>query len=314
MKEFRLLLASMLIACLVWGMHTFSLDYSASIPCSVRVETNLSGYASSATAREVLSLRGKATGFYILKSRGTGRRTLELTLPVDARHLRPVEGQEDTFLLPMSELRERLVEQLGERFVIEYIEPEGLTFIFTPQSFVKVPVEAALELQFQPQYMQVGEVRLRPDSVLVYGDVKELQRVTQVRTRGISRTAVDKTFQGYVSLETEDGLRYDTDRIWYEVEVDRYVENSVTLPVTVKGAPSGHMLMVLPSQVEVTYRAPFRPRGGRIVPEDLTLVVDYADFAGSGGSKVIPRLETDRDIYGWRLKPELVECLQVEAR
>ena len=72
--------------------------------------------------------------------------------------------------------------------------------------------------------------------------------------------------------------------------------------------------MVLPSKVEVTYRAPFRPRGGRIGAEDLSLVVDYSDYLHSGSAKVIPRLETVRDVYAWRLKPELVECLQVEAR
>lgn len=314
MKDLRLLLASLLIACLVWGMHTFSLDYTATLPSSVRVVTNLSGYALDAVAQEPLSIRGKATGFYILKARGTGRRPLQLTLSLDARHFRPVEGEEDTFVIQVSEIREKLVEQLGERFVIDFVEPEQLTFVFTPQSFVKVPVEASFELGFRPQYMQVGPVQLKPDSVKVYGAVKELQRVTQVRTRNVSRTGVDKTLQGYVSLETFPGLRLDTDRVWYEVEVDRYVENTVTLPVTVRGEPADHPLMVLPSRVEVTYRASFRPRGGRIAAEDLSLVVDYADFASSGGSKVIPRLETGRDIYAWRLKPEVVECLQVEEK
>lgn len=88
----------------------------------------------------------------------------------------------------------------------------------------------------------------------------------------------------------------------------------MTLPVTLRNVPAGRSLMILPSQVEITFRAPFRPRGGRIVPEDLNLVVDYADYAGAGSTRVIPRLETKRDIYAWRLKPELVECLQVDAR
>ena len=313
MKDLRLLLSSLLIACLVWGMHTFSLEYSASVPCAVRVVTGLTGYAPEATARETLSLRGKATGFYLLKARGT-RRPLQLTVSVEARHFRPEEGQEDTFVLPVSELREKLVEQLGERLVIDFLEPEQLTFVFTPQSFVKVPVEASFDLGFRSQYMQVGQVHLKPDSVQVYGAVKELQRITKVRTRSLSRTGVDKPLQGYIPLEIHSGLRLDAERVWYEVEVDRYVETTLTLPVSVRGAPAEHPLMVLPSQVEVTFRAPFRPRGGRIVAEDLALVVDYADYIRSGSTRMIPRLETSRDIYAWRLKPGLVECLQVEGR
>ena len=314
MKNFRLFLASLLIACIVWAMHTFTLQYSATLPCTVRVETNLRGYAPGAVAQEALMLHGKASGFYLLKARGMGRKPMELALQVDARHLYPVEGEEDTFTLPVPEVREKINEQLGESFDLDFIETEQLTFTFTPQSYVKVPVEASLDLSFRPQYMQVGQVQLKPDSVLVYGPVKDLQRLTQVRTRSISRTMLDKTLQGYIGLESVSGLRIDTEQVWYEVVVDRYVETSMTLPVTASGVPPGHSLMMLPSQVEITFRAPFRPRGGRIVPEDLSLVVDYRDFAGAGSTKVIPRLVTYRDIYSWRIEPGLIECILMESR
>ena len=314
MKNLRLFLASLLIACIVWAMHTFTLEYSATIPCTVRVATNLRGYAPEAVAQETLMLHGKATGFYLLKARGTGRKPMDLMLPVDAKHLYPVEGEEDTFVLPVSEVRDKINEQLGERFALDFIETEQLTLIFTPQAYVKVPVEASLDLTFRPQYMQVGPVQLKPDSVLVYGPVKDLQRLTQVRTRSISRTNVDKTQQGYIALEPVSGLRIDTEQVWYEVAVDRYVETTMTLPVTATNVPADHSLMLLPSQVEIVFRAPFRPRGGRIVPEDLSLVVDYRDFTGAGSTKVIPRLVTYRDIYSWRLRPELIECILVEAR
>ena len=314
MKDIRLLLASLLIACFVWVMHTFALDYSATIPCTVRVVSNLRGYAPEAVAEETLLLRGKGTGFYLLKARGTGRRPMDLTISVEAHHFRPVEGEEDHFVLPVPEIREKLNEQLGDRFDIDFIETEQLSFAFTPQSYVKVPVEATLDLSFRPQYMQVGQVQLKPDSVLVYGPVKDLQRLTQVRTRSITRVQVDKNLQGFVGVEPVAGLRIDTDQVWYDVEVDRYVENTMTLPVTAAGVPAGYSLMLLPSQVEVTFRAPFRPRGGRIVAEDLSLVVDYHDFTGAGSTRVIPKLVTQRDVYSWRLRPELVECILVETR
>lgn len=314
MKDFRLFLASVFIACLVWAMHTFSLEYSATLRCSVHVVTNLSGYAPDAVAQETLVLRGKATGFSILKARGTGRRPMQLTVPTDGRFLHKVEGQEDTYFIQVSEIRDKLSEQFGDRFAVDFIETERLTVVLTRQSSIMVPVVPSLDLSFRPQYMQVGEVKLTPDSVRVYGAVKELQRITHVRTHSITRALADETIEGYVALEPVAGLRLETDRVRYAVEVERYVETTMTLPVTLRNVPAGRSLMILPSQVEITFRAPFRPRGGRIVPEDLNLVVDYADYAGAGSTRVIPRLETKRDIYAWRLKPELVECLQVDAR
>ena len=311
MRNLRLFLVSFLIACLVWVMHTFSLEYSASLPCSVSVVTNLEGYAPASTARETVFLRGRASGFHLLKLRGTGDRATPLEIQVDPRHFKPVEGEEDLFSLASSDVRERLDEQLGGRFGIDFIETDLLTFEFTRQDFVKVPVIASLDLTFRPQYMQVGQVRLRPDSIRVYGPVKEIQRVTEVRARSISFHAVTKNLQGSAALEPVPGLRFEPDAVAYDVEVDRYVETTLTLPVTAVHVPVGHNLMILPSQVEITFRSSFRPRGGRITAEDLSLQVDYRDYAGAGGTRVIPKLVTDRDIYSWRLRPELVECLQV---
>ena len=314
MRDLRLFLISLLIACLVWAMHTFTLSYSATMPCTVQVTTRLQGYAFEATARETVLLRGKASGFYLLRMRGTGRKPVKLAIEVDPRHFKPVEGSPDTFSLPVSELRDRLAEQLGDRFEIDFIDAEQLTFLFTAQAFVRVPVVASLDMDYRPQYMPVGEVALTPDSVSVYGAVKELQRISQVRTRPISFSKVDKSVQGYVGLEAIPGLRMETDRVRFEVDVERYVETTMTLPVTVQGAPAGRTLVVLPSQVELTFRAPFRPQGGRIVADDLALVVNYADFAGAESTKVIPQLVTKREIYAWRIKPELVECIQMGRR
>ena len=314
MKNLRLLLVSLLTACFVWVMHAFSLDYSASMTYTVRVTTNLTGYAPDATARETLVLRGRGTGFYILRARGLNRKLTELPLTVDARWFTPVPGEADQFEVNVADIRDRISEQLGERFEIDFIETPRLTFTFAPQSYARVPVAAVLDLSFRPQYMQVGEVRLKPDSVLVYGDVKELQKLTQVRTRSISFSNVDKGLQGYVSVQPIPGLRIDCEQVYYDISVDRYVESTLTLPVAATHVPAGRTLMILPSQVEVTFRASFRPRGGRITADDLSLVVDWPDFVEAGSTRVIPKLVTDRDIYSWRMKPELVECIQVEER
>lgn len=312
MKNLRLLLLSLLTACFVWVMHIFSLDYSASMTYTVRVTTNLEGYAPDATAREILVLRGRGTGFYILKVRGFNRKPANLSLTLDARCFEPVKGEADCFAVNVADIRDRISEQLGERFDIDFIETSRLTFVFTPQAYARVPVAAVLDLSFRPQYMQVGEVTLKPDTVLVYGDVKELQKVTRVQTASISFSNVDKGLQGYVAIDPVPGLRVDCQEVYYDIAVDRYVETTFTLPVTASRVPAGRSLMILPSQVEFTFRASFRPRGGRITPDDLSLVVDWRDFVKAGGTKVIPKLVTKRDIYSWRMEPAVVECIQVE--
>ena len=155
MRNLHLLLASLFLACLVWVMHTFSLEYSASIGCSVTAVTNLTGYAPKATARETLVIRGKGTGFFILRARWVRDRAMPVEIQVDSKYLTPVPGEDGTFTVNVPDIREKLSEQLGERFVIDFIEAERLTFAFTPQAYRKVPVAGAFDLSFRPQYMQV---------------------------------------------------------------------------------------------------------------------------------------------------------------
>ena len=307
-----MLILSFLLAFVTWTAHNLTQDYMVYLQYRVRVTANLEGYAPTAVSEEELVLGGQAAGFYILGHRDGRGKPLEIK--ADARYFTADPTRPDVFLLDLSQFRDQLDDAVGSSFDVNYIPSTPLSFAFVPQSCKKVPVTSRLSVSCRPQYMETAELQLTPDSVLVYGPVKDLQRLTEVRTRTIAQVQLDKSLQGYVEIEPVAGLRIDTEQVWYDIEVDRYVENTMTLPVKATGVPAGYTLMVLPSQVEVTFRAPFRPRGGRIVAEDLSLEVDYRDFAGAGSTRVIPQLVTARDVYTWRLRPELVECILMETR
>ncbi len=310
-RDLGTLAVSLLLAFLVWVFHNLSLNYSASLQYRVAVTSQVEGHENHAVSREALVIRGDATGFLVLSARSHRKNPQTIEVKVDPKFLHSAGGEGDLFTLATSDIREQLAGELSGWLNIDFIETDSLSFNFASQSYVKVPVNPQISLSFAPQHMQVGEMEIRPDSVLVYGDVQLLAGVTEVRTERISLGGLRKPAQGYASLESLKGLRIDCSEVLYSVDVQRYVEQVRTVQVKAVNLPDDKRLMFLPSSVELTWRAPFSSKAAK-GQDDMSLTVDYREFSASRNSKTIPVLETDREIFSYSLSPRMVECIIVE--
>lgn len=303
--KIRQYLVALVVSFLVWMLHNLSLDYSSYLQYRVRLTTDLEGYESSALSNEVLLLKGKGSGFYILKNHTHDKDFPVIELSLGRKYLTRVKGEEGVFSVKVSEIAEKL-DEADDEVSIDFIETERLTFNLQRQSFKKVPVVLSADIHCLPQYMIVDGIKVRPDSVVVYGNANDLEGVNKVTTRSVVLDKVDNSVQGIVDIERLDGFRVDVGQVHYEFDVKRYVERSEVVPITVKNTPAGKNLMVLPSSVKVTYRTPVR---GNV--KSFSFVVDYKDYAKSPGSKIIPKMVGGRGILSYEISPRMVECVSV---
>jgi len=312
--DWKSLLVAFLIACFAWMMHNLSADYSAFFQYRVHVTTNLVGYDTYSTANENLLVRGRATGFYIMRANNGRRAPSDIDIALDEHYFKKVKGEEDLFTLQLSDVRDKIVESLGEDIAVDFIETENLTFNFVRSSFKKVPVVATIAASYKPQYMQVGQIELIPDSVLVYGQEKALKSVTEVATSTISYNLLSRSVQGYIAPVQLRDLRIDADKIHYSIRVERYVEMEKVVSVGTAHVPSDKTLLILPSQVKVTYRIPFGSQK-ESSSEGVSLTVDYRDFANSKSSKIIPQLKaTSMELFSYTLEPKMVDCILADEK
>ena len=314
MKNWSILVVSVLLACFVWLIHMLSLDYSAYLQYRIKVVTTLEGFAPSAVSEETLLARGKASGFYIMKARGFQDESEELSIEIDPSVLTPLDAQDGTFVASVGDMREKIVESLGEHISIDYFDTESLTFSFVRENFRKVPIVPVTDLTFKDQYMQIGEMTISPDSVLVYGPAAEVDAIDEIRTMPIVRYGLKEDVRGYVRLEPEKGVRISDDRTRYSIDVERYVEMRKTLPVVVANVPGGKSVMSLPSEVSLACRIAFGPQSGAVF-NSLSLQVDYDDVVNSLSAKVVPQVKgLSSDVYTYDLAPAIVECVLVEKK
>ena len=161
---------------------------------------------------------------------------------------------------------------------------------------------------FRDQYMADGSMSVDPDSMYIYGEPYILDGVDKVYTRTISQADVSEDVSGMIGLEKIKGVRFSVDQVRYQMNVKRYVELELNLPVRTVNVPQGAILRVYPSDARVRLRCSFPliedPEKG------LFLVADYNDYVKSRNGKCTLKLSgLSRGIIGYQIEPVSVSGL-----
>ena len=306
-KEWLMLLLSLLLAFIVWLIHSLSLQYSVFLEYRVTLSTSIEGRSRTATSEDILIIRGRSEGYYILRQRIGRLKNLTVTvLPANVTYK---DG--DIFTVDCETIKSNIVEALGGNVDLEFIVSESLDFNLPEVTSKRVPVVPKASIVFDGQYMPVGDIELRPDSVDIYGDARLLGTIDSVFTETIARSGVDGPIQGLCGIVPIRRVEYSEDNIYYSMNVVRYIEESMNVPVTATGVPENKELIILPSSVTLKYRRIFS--GIQYAPENFVLSVDYNDFIRTMDSELVPKLVSmPEGVLSWEMSPRYVDCILLE--
>ena len=176
-KEWLLLLLSLLLAFVIWLLHSLSLQYSVFFEYNVVLNSSLEGRSRSAVSEDVLIVRGRSEGYYILRQRIGRRKTINVSAPATAL----VHEDGDVFSVGCENIKSNIVEALGGNVDLEFIVSDSLDFTFPRITSKRVPVAPKTSIVFNGQYMPLGRIELRPDSVDIYGDARLLETTVRYR-------------------------------------------------------------------------------------------------------------------------------------
>lgn len=307
-KEWLLLLLSLLLAFIIWLLHSLSLEYSVFFEYNVQLTSSLEGRSRSSVSEDVLIVRGRSEGYYILRQRIGRCKTVRVTAPATVL----VHKAEDMFAVGCESIKSNVVEALGGNVNLEFIVTDSLDFVFPRITSKRVPVAPRSSISFRGQYMPLGRIELRPDSVDIYGDARLLETVDSVMTETIFASGVDGPIQGMCSLVPVRRLEFSEDNIYYSLNVIRYIEESMEVPVKPSGVPEGKDLIVLPSTVKLTFRRVFSST--QYSPDDFELTVRYKDFINTIDQELIPELVSyPPGVVHWEISPRYVDCILLES-
>lgn len=125
-RQMLLFLFCLFLAFVIWSVHKLSFDYSHLFQYNVIVKSTLPGRSGDAVSDNLLTVRGRASGFYILQQK-YGVRGKNLYISPDNKFLRRVPGEQDRFYILSGEIRDIISEGLGDKVTLEYISSDTIT-------------------------------------------------------------------------------------------------------------------------------------------------------------------------------------------
>jgi len=302
-KDWTVFLVCLLVSFGFWLVMMLSRSSTDAETIPVIAVSNIEGYSERSADIVDVAARCNAAGFRHLMMAVTTR-AVEVEFAAEDM----ISCGDGVFQVNPSALYKYSKDIFGAKVVVESFVTGDLKFNFNEEVYKKVPVVPSTDIKCLPQYIVQGEVKLQPDSVLVYGDPKLTENISSVMTRMISQDEVRKDLHGTVKLEAPTGMRLSEDEVSYSVSVRRFVEFRRRVPVAVRNVPEGVNFTFLPRTVEAVVKAGFPVKQN---PFDvLEFYVDYQDFEKSlTGQCVIRLANSPKDLISWTVKPEICNCV-----
>ena len=285
-------------------------DFNHIFQYKIYAKTNIAGRKSTSLSENEITLRAKASGFYILQQRYSRKKGV-LNLELNGRLFGKFSDNGDIYYLTTSNIRETISEGLGEKIAVEYVAADTIRFIFPIETSKTVPVAFRKNVTYREQYMPVGGVRLKPDKILISGEKSILDEIDSVVTETINLSRLASSVTDVVPLEKIPGLSYSHEESYYTISVERYIEESYKLPVSILNVPDSVSLLTSPAEVTMTCRLPFK-KVRAFNDRSIEVVVDYRDMKGLSSSvlKIKATGEID-EIFEYKIEPPFVDIVVI---
>ncbi|MHC1778895.1 MAG: hypothetical protein AB9922_01500 [Bacteroidales bacterium] len=295
------------LAFVIWSVHKLSDNYSYFFQFGVLAKSSLGGKEPEALSENKLSIRARTSGFYILQYK-FGKADPFITISPENRVFRKVRGEAGSYYVLTSEVRDLIGTATGDKILIENLNTDTLFFKFKGVSQKNVPVGVKSSITYKEQYMRSGEIRLNPPYITLYGESALIDKVDTVYTQVIKFEKAGNNINGVVKLESIAGTSISQDEVLYSLNVERYVEKELTLPVKVDNLPEGVVVNLNPAEVKFVYRVPFglSKDENRIFTD---LRIDFRDIERSTDTLITPVVDKlNPGVLEFRLVPGFVEC------
>lgn len=304
-RDWAVLLLALLLAFSTWLIHNLSLKYNDFLTVQVTAECSIDGHSNLSSNQCQILARCRATGYNVIRHDLFGARR-DRVVTFKPETMRQYRG--DVYYITSSELQEYSHLIYGDDVTVEYFASDTLFFTFPEVDYKKVPVHPVSSVSYKEQYTGVGELKVVPDSVTIYGELNLIDNIDRVYTQPLKMSGLSVDVQGIVALEPISDVRFSASEVSYSQDVSRYVEIKTEVKVDTKNVPADKEMVLLPSRVQASLKCFFPLKGEPA--ESMELYVDYADFEKTVSGKCPVRSSAlPEGVITYELEPFYVECI-----
>lgn len=163
----------------------------------------------------------------------------------------------------------------------------------------KVPVVSDLEVSFQDQFNFLESPRLEPDSVVIRGSSKRLEKIDSISTQSVDLDRISDDIDQRVPLvKPGNRIGLSTSSVRYYARVAEFTEGESTVEVVARHVPPDKQVTFSPSMVSIRYEVPIKEYKETSETNPFAAYVTYQKINNDSTGYVEPHVEvTNQNLH-----------------
>jgi len=241
-KSSRAFVISLLVSLFVWGLINLSKIYEKTIRVQVSYK-NLDEGTFVKNNDSILTIKVQGSGFALMNNK-----LKSLRYAIDAKK----ENNEwiwETNGYQFNELFSKKIKVLS-------VTPRHIKFKIQTLIKKKVPIKSKVIVKTKLGY-GVIDSNLSKDSIMIYGDKLNIDRISQISTDSLYFGAVSEKIDGEVGLKNENkNVQLETQKVKYSYDIERFTQGNFQVGIEIKNMPKEKKMTIFPKQVNLQFQSP----------------------------------------------------------
>ena len=245
-RRFSGMIVFILVAALLWLIIKLSDTYTVTVPFAIHYVD----YPASQLIQDDQEVNATVTttGFKLLNYyfRAKKKRKVDISL----HEVKYKMTDDRSYSYSSRYITDKIAEYLATNPNDVLMTDDVQNFNMSRLASKKVKIVPETSFSFEKQYKYYGEPSSTPDSITIYGSVDDVNMTKEVRTEVITRKNVNQNVETSAKIALSENLTADTEEVEISVNVEKYTEAEVVVPITIPGDLNMHLY---PNKVSVRY-------------------------------------------------------------
>ena len=279
-------LICLLVSISFWLMMSLSKEYSITISFPVNYVNLPTDKIIANNLPESIDIEIKATGFNLLFYKIKQQREIVL---LDINDALPYKTKNHYYLFSNSRI-DKITAQFNSEIKVLKINPDTIFLNYNKKITKRVPVIADIKIDFDSQYQLTDSIKIEPAFIDISGAADVLEKINYLRTVHIYEKKMASSLVmklGILKTPELKQIELSNSTVQAIVNVKKYTEASLELPIEISNLPRGYSLKTFPDKITVKFNVAFDDYA-TINAVQFRAIVDYSKIeSGSNKLKII---------------------------
>lgn len=276
----------LVISTLLWLLAKFAYQYPAEIPLPVKFIGIPADKVMVSKPDSLLWINVRASGFGLLRyNYFSKKKPFEINL-LNYRMQMPDGFSELT--LGTTQLAQQIIERYGLPGKIDFVVPENVVLRFENKVSKTVPVIPDVEFSLMKQYFAYDSLIVDPQYAKISGSEAAVSKIHFVKTLPLRFENLSMNINQFVNFEmpqTKDFIEVEPFQTLVSLQVEKYTEAEIDVPIDKKNAPQGIRVKLFPEKVKIYYMVALKDFK-RIEAGMFSCMVDLSGIREFSGKRI----------------------------